>query len=92
MKTIEFTEEGGTYVSPALVPDDDGVVSLQLGFKAGAILVVEMRIDDSLPWSRKAVIGMPSLPETFCEKIVGIASTDIVRLRVNKMPVIAAIV
>lgn len=90
MTELEFTQEKNQWVSPVLTPDD-GVVSLQLGFnERNAKLVVEMRIDESLPWSTKAVVLMPAYPDTWCEKITGIGENDLVRIRTNYKPMIAA--
>ena len=93
MENLEFTEEGRSYVTAPLSPNSDGVVSFQLGFTTvGAMLTVEVKIDESLPWSKKVAIPMPRMPETYCDKIIGIADSDIVRLKVNHKPALAAIV
>lgn len=61
MENLVFTKEGKYYVTAPLVPNDEGIVSFQIGVNtAGAILTIERRIDESLPWSKKDTIPLPS--------------------------------
>lgn len=92
MENLTFVKDGKSYVTAPLVPTDEGIVSFQIGVNtAGAILIVERRIDESLPWSKTATIPLPRMPETYCDKVVGFTSGDIVRFKLNHKPAIAAV-
>ena len=92
MENLEFTKEGKYYVTGTLTPNSDGVVPFQIGINSlGGMLYVEVRLDESLPWSKKAVIPIPRMPDTYWDKIVGIGDNDLVRIKVNHKPAIAAI-
>lgn len=92
MENLVFSKEGRYYVTEPLVPNDEGTVAFQIGVNSnGAILTVERRLDESLPWAKVSSIPLPRMPETYCDRVVGFEEGDIVRFKLNHKPAISAV-